>query len=195
MAGFTAMASAGKSLARLIDAYFADARPLGATNATASLVTTQDFKDGAGVPAHGVSLFLYRVDVNAPTRAAWSAVGAHDGRAHLPLDLHFLLTPWSDNAEEELTLLGCAMQCLEATPILSGPFLDRTAGWAPNEAIQVSLGSLTTEEVMRTFDSLPTDYKLSVPYIARVLRIDGLEALEVPTVVTAVAGFTPSATP
>jgi hypothetical protein len=33
------------------------------------------------------------------------------------------------------------------------------------------LAEITTEEVMRTFDSLPVDFKLSVPYLARVIRI------------------------
>lgn len=195
MAEFTALSSAGKSIARLVDAYFGDAHPLGTTTATAKLVTTADFKDGSGVPSRGISLFPYKVDVNAPTRAAWSAVGSHDGRAHLALDLHFLLTAWADNAEDELTLIGCAMQCLETMPILSGPLLDKGGGWAPNEALQVTLGEITTEEVMRTFDSLPTDYKLSIPYIARVLRLDGLQAVELPTVTTAVSGITPSPVP
>lgn len=195
MAGMAALSSAGKSIARLVDAYFGDADPLGGPTATAKLVTTADFKESSGVPSRGVTLFPYKVDVNAPTRAAWSAVGSYDGRAHLALDLHFLLTAWADNAEDELTLIGCAMQCLETTPILSGPLLDKNGAWAPNEAVQVTLGEITTEEVMRTFDSLPTDYKLSVPYIARVLRLDSLKAVDLPTVTTAVSGITPSPAP
>ncbi len=196
MAGFEALSSAGKSVVRLVDACLADAKPLGDhTPVSAKLVTTADLKNGSGVPAHGVTLFFYRVEANAPTRAAWSAVGSYDGRAHLALDLHLLLTAWADNAEDELTLLGCAMQCLETTPILSGPLLDKGGGWAPNEALQVTLGEITIDEVMRTFDSLPTDYKLSVPYVARVLRLDSRAAEHLPTVTTAVSGVAPSATP
>ena len=45
----------------------------------------------------------------------------------------------------------------------------------PGESIQIMLGELSTEEVMRTFDSLPIDYRLSVPYLA---RIEGLTTLK-----------------
>jgi hypothetical protein len=46
---------------------------------------------------------------------------------------------------------------------------------------------------MRTFDSLPHDYKLSIPYVARVVRLDGLRAVPPPDVRTAVTGVTASA--
>ncbi len=84
------------------------------------------------------------------------------------------------------------MQCLETTPILSGPLLHPSAEWAANEVVQVLLGEITTEEVMRTFDSLPHDYKLSVPYVARVVRIDSREPVPVPDVTTAVTGVVPN---
>jgi hypothetical protein len=90
-----------------------------------------------GSPA--LSILLYRIDFNRTTRAAWSAVGHLEGRAHLPLDLHFLLTPRAQNAEGEHRILGRTMQCLEATPNLSGPLLDPMALWAPGENVQVAL--------------------------------------------------------
>ena len=197
MGSFNAIAATGKSIENLLNACFSEEQPLDTATATAKLVTTEDFKTLHTVPITGVTLFFYRLDVNASMRAAWSAVGARDGRAHLPLDLCFLLTAWASNGEHELQILGRAMQCLDTTPILSGPLLSGTGEWAPNEAIQIVLGEITTEEVMRTFDSLPTDYKLSVPYIARVLRLDGRpeDDAELAEVTTAVAGLTPTATP
>jgi hypothetical protein len=50
---------------------------------------------------------------------------------------------------------------------------------------------ITTEAVMRTFDSLPVDYRLSVPYIARVVRVDGRDTANRREVTTAVAGIVP----
>jgi hypothetical protein len=106
-------------------------------------------------------------------RSAWSALGHRDGEAHLPLDLHFLLTAWATNADHEYRIIGRAMQCIENFPILSGPALDPLTDWATHEAVQICLEDLSTEDVMRTYDSLPVDYKLSVPYVARVVVIDG----------------------
>jgi hypothetical protein len=44
---------------------------------------------------------------------------------------------------------------------------------------------------MRIFDSLPTDYRLSVPYIARIMRLDGRIAAPEHPVITAIIGATP----
>jgi len=52
-----------------------------------------------------------------------------------------------------------------------------------------------TEWVMRTFDSLPTDFKLSVPYLARVVVLDARETRGAPPATTIVTGMTASATP
>lgn len=198
MGNFSAMAAAGKSVENLLNACFDEESPLDGGSATAMLVTTSDLVGATNtIPVTGVTLFCYRVDVNGPTRAAWSAAGSRDGRAHLPVDLRFLLTAWAENAEDELRILGRAMQCLETTPILSGPLLTGYGGWAPNEALQIQVGEISTEEVMRTFDSLPTDYRLSVPYLFRVLRLDGRvqDATPAPDVDAVVTGLVPTVLP
>jgi hypothetical protein len=176
VANFQSIAAAGQSLERFLTRFFTNQPPVPGRATRGVLIRTEDLEEGARADAIGspaLSIFLYRVDFNKTTRAAWSAVASHDQRVHLPLDLHYLLTPWAANAADEQRVLGCAMQCLEETPILSGPLLGQSAGWAPNEALQICLEDLPTEDVMRTFDSLPVDYKISVPYVMRVVRIDG----------------------
>jgi hypothetical protein len=128
-------------------------------------------------------------------RSAWSGVGSVDGLAHLPLDLHFLCTPWGTDAESEHRILGRAMQCMETTPILSGPLLYPAASWAPNEAVQVVLEEVSTESIMRVFDKLPIDYRPSVSYVARVTRLDGRVPQAIPDVMTAVRGMRPAVVP
>jgi hypothetical protein len=197
VASFSGLSSVGLSIVRLLDACFDEENFLGNTSAIrARLVRTEDFDKnstgGMNVPAQGVTLFLYRVDFNKATRAAWSGVGSVDGRAHLPLDLHFLLTPWATNAEHELKVLGKAMECLERQPILSGPLLNTDGGFATNEAVQIVLEDVETEAIMRTFDSLPIDFKISVPYVARVLRLDSRETRPDPKVRTVIRGVHPT---
>ena len=73
--------------------------------------------------AEGVSLCLYRVALNGLGRNL-PPRRADDGslcRPSLPVDLHFLITPWASNAEHELRILGRAMECLESNPVISGP--------------------------------------------------------------------------
>src|SRR3954464_5763481 len=80
MAGFKAIAAAGKSLERLLNAKFAedpDLETLLGHAARAAVVRTQDFDPGnhaSVLPNPGASLYLYRVDFNKTMRAAWSAV-------------------------------------------------------------------------------------------------------------------------
>ena len=152
---------------------------------------TTDFeKDNVGtaIGSPALSIYLYRADFNKTMRASWSAIGSRDGQAHLVLDLHFLLSAWADNAEFEHRIIGRAMQALETTPVLSGPLLEGSGGWSPAESVQLVLEEISTEAIMRTFDSLPTDYRLSIPYIARMVRIDSLTAVAQTPVTTVVSG-------
>ncbi|MBK5221608.1 MAG: DUF4255 domain-containing protein [Acidimicrobiia bacterium] len=204
MANSTSIAAVGLSLRELLNRSFAELDALDA-NAfralpTARLVRSEDFGQ-VGAAANSVirfpslSIFCYRVDVNRTMRAPWSAVAHHDQTIHLPLDVHFLLTPFDSDAEAELRILGATMQCLERNPIMSGPRLHPLGGWEATDAIQIVNEDLVTEDVLRTFDTLPADFRLSVAYLARVTRIDAPDEPTHPDVVTAVRGLVPSPVP
>ena len=197
MAGFAGIAAAGKSIEMLLTAGFEEFQPIDGNNTKAVLVHTIDFEPNnvsANIGSPALSIFLYRVDFNKVMRAAWSATSDQDGRSHLGLDLHYLITPWAENAEDDHRVLGRAMQTLESTPILSGPLLHSSGEWDAGESIQIVLEEVSTEAVMRIFDSLPTDYRLSVPYIARVMRLDGRVAAPEGPVITAITGAVPTTT-
>jgi Pvc16 N-terminal domain len=195
--GYTSIAAVGKSIERLIGAAFAERQPVPNRTTKVVLIRTEDLADDIArevIGTYGLSILLYRVDFNKAMRASWSAVGHADGRGHLALDLHYLVTPWADNAEYQHMILGRALQTLEATPVLSGPLLyapPLPAGYADEpqaaatDAVQLMLEDVSTEALMRTFDSLPSDYRLSVPYVARVVRIDTRIGLQHPPVTDA----------
>ncbi len=189
MADFAGLAAAGRSIRNLLEARFEEQQPLASGNTSVRLARAEDFETAnfaQFVARPAVTLFFYRVDYNKTMRAAWSAVGAYDGRSRLALDMHFLLTAWAANAEEELRILGRTMQALEDTPIISGPLLAGGAGWAPDECLQMVLGDMDSETLVRLFETLPIRYRLSVPYVARVLRVDGVVVPREPPVVTAI---------
>jgi hypothetical protein len=198
VASFTAISATGKTLERLLNAAFAVDKPHDSKTVRAVLVRTNDFDTSSGPLAGAaakLSIFLYRVEVDPVTRAGWSAVGSFDGRAHLPLDLHYLLTAWADGPEFEQDILGSAMACLETSPILSGPLLHPSSAWQPNEAIQVGPEEVATDNLMRIFDSLEASYRLSLAYRARVARIDGSVAVPPPTVTDVILGKQPGLEP
>lgn len=199
MAGFTGIAAVGTSIERLLTQAFSERQPVPNKISKAALIRTEDLADDTAIKAligdQGLTILLYRVDFNKTMRAAWSAVGNADGKGYLALDLHYLITPWAENAEHQHMIVGRAMQVLEQTPVLAGPTLYAPtlplpdyAGEpqnSPTDAVQLLLEEISTEALMRTFDSLPSDYRLSVPYVARVVRIDTAEAQPTPPVVDA----------
>jgi hypothetical protein len=194
VASFRAIAATGRTLERLLNACFDADEPIAGRNTRAVLVRSDDFEQGSAdnpIQFPALSIFLHRVEINRTMRAAWSAVASLDGRARLPLDLHYLLTPWADNAEFEHLVLGKAMECLETTPIVGGPQLFPSAEWAPNEGLQILAEDATTDAIMRTFESLESDFRLSVPYVVRIVRVDASEAHADPTVTAVVAGSVP----
>lgn len=179
MADFSSIHAAGSSITRYLRHCFDQDQPVTGKTTSVVLIRTEDLEDpnttNAIITSPCLTLFLYRIDFNKVMRAAWSSVGHVDGKAHLPLDLHFLMTAWATNAEHEYRILGRMLQGIEENPILTGPMLDPITDWTTQESIQLCMEELTTEEVMRIFDSLPVDYKLSIPYVARVLVLDGNE--------------------
>jgi hypothetical protein len=195
MAGFRAVAAVGRSIEAVLNAAYAVEQPIDANEpTTAALIQTDDL-EGLGSPQivrPALSILLYRVDFNKTTRAGWSAVGSEDGRPHLPLDLHYLLTAWASNAEHEHRILGRTLQVLEELGGLAGPLLHPDGDWLPDESVQLYLEDMATDDLMRTFDSLTCDFRLSIPYIARVVVVTG-EGTPVPEVLTFVRGLRPEA--
>lgn len=147
------------------------------TNLQFEVYGTEDFKSHM---AQGVSLFLYRVHVNSTQRSPLikDPVG-NMRRELLPLDLHFFITVWAPKASLQHAILGWAMRLLEDTPVLPSSLLNgvREETFRTDETVEVVAGQLTNEELMRIWDDLGTEYQLSVPYVARVLRIESLYEL------------------
>ncbi len=124
-----------------------------------------------------IALLLYRVTMNEHARQtrlprAQSATGV------LSLDLHYLLIAWAGNPLDEQITLAWALRQLHLHPVLDASSLSPEAGWARDEVIQLVPAELTTEDVMRIWDAIEPSYRLSVSYVARVVRIDPEQDLE-----------------
>lgn len=118
------------------------------------------------------SLFLYRVIMNEHLRNAGRGVDPSRRAIPLSVDLHYLLTVWSDNAVQEQTILAWAMLQLHQHPVLDASSLSPEAAWSTGDLIQLIPAELSTEDMVRIWDALEPAYRLSVSYIARVVRIE-----------------------
>jgi Pvc16 N-terminal domain len=128
----------------------------------------------AGEPgdATRITLYLYRITVNEHSRQAQAASAAFARPTPLGLDLHFLMSAWAGNARDEQTMLAWALRQLHMFPILDASSLSPEAAWGAGEVIQIIPAELSTEDVMRIWDALDPAYRLSVSYIARLVRLD-----------------------
>lgn len=127
---------------------------------------------------HGtrVTLYLYRVTVNEHCRQQRHGNLSQEQLPPMGLDLHYLLTAWGGNAQDEQLPLTWAMRQLYQHPILDASSLTPDATWGTDEVIQIIPAELPTEDLMRIWDALDPAYRLSVSYIVRLVRIDA-EAL------------------
>ena len=117
-----------------------------------------------------LSLFLYRVTQNEHLRNRQA--GYPRNGTPLSLDLHYLLTVWATSAQAEHSILGWALRELYARPVLDASSLTPESDWSPADVVQLIPAELSTEDMMRIWDALEPSYRLSVSYIARVVRID-----------------------
>jgi hypothetical protein len=119
-----------------------------------------------------ITLYLYRVTMNEHNRQRRPAPMSPEQQAPLGLDLHFLLTAWAANAQDELLPLTWTMRQLYLHPILDASSLSPEAGWGSDEVIQIVPSEIPTDDLMRIWDALRPPYHLTVPYVARLVRVD-----------------------
>lgn len=139
-----------------------------------------------------ITLYLYRVTVNEHARQQRPAHRPEGLPPPLSLDLHFLLTAWSSSAEDELVTLAWAMRQLYMHPLLDASSLTPNAGWRRDEVVQIIPSELPTEDMMRIWDALEPGYRLSVSYIARLVRLDPDAVDEAAPVVATRLGYGPA---
>jgi Pvc16 N-terminal domain len=193
MAGYKALAAVGRSVVALLNRRFEEELPVG-RRPQAVLAGTADFDEvdsspDAVIRFPAVSVFCYRLSVDRETRPGWSAVANADGIPRLPLRMHLLISAWDEFVESELEWLGLAVRVLESDSILTGPVLHPSGQWDPSDAIQVVPDDLALDSMSEAFQALTTDYRLCVPYLARVVRIDGRREPIAEPVATVLAGL------
>jgi hypothetical protein len=185
MATYRAVAATCEAVVRLLQQSW---RP-GAFNDARLVFRVYRTKDFSAPMDAGVSLFLYRVAPSGVQRTSPPRF-APDGRPRrrqLPLDLHMLLTPWAKEASLEQEILGWMLRTLEDNPVLPAGLLNSLAPgiFYPEETVELVAGQLSNEELFAIWDVLPSDYQVSAPYIARLVRIESeLELDEAEPVLT-----------
>ena len=96
----------------------------------------------------------------------------------LYLDLHYLVSYWDTaaaNPEAEQTVLVWTMQQLQSNPILDISILSLSSaapGWNKTDTVQIIPADLSLQDMLDIWDGLGPKYRLTIGYVARVVRVD-----------------------
>ncbi len=173
MATYQAISAVSEAIVHLLKSQFSPT-DFGGNELEFDVYAAEDFQDAMEM---GVSVFLYRVNTNGVYRTPPGRL-APDGRRQrtmLPLDLHFLLTAWARRPSLQHAIVGWMMRVLEDTPSLPNGLLNHRFAetFRPDETVELTVGEMSSEEIFRIWEMLDSkNYRISVPYLARVVRIE-----------------------
>jgi hypothetical protein len=181
MATYQAIAVTGGAILNLLEG----ARPRPEfDNAQFALFQPADFARNTPPMREGVSLLLYRVDVNGATRNQPLRQTA-DGRfvrPGLPLDLHYLLTAWAETAQKQQRLLGWAMQSIDDHAILPSALLNHSGPepdvFRPEETVELVFETLSVQDLAYAWQFSQANQQPSACLLARVVGLEPTRAQE-----------------
>jgi hypothetical protein len=134
--------------------------------ASFDLLSSADFNSDKDLK-NQVTLYLHRVALNQHLRNSKGAQSV----GPIGLDLHFLLTVWVEHARDEQAILGWAIRELHYHSFLDRGSLSAEAGWAVDEAISIVPAELSVEDMARLWEVARRGYRLSFPFLARIVRL------------------------
>lgn len=168
MAKPSAIAAVGLALVELLER----ARPT--TDWSVALYQADDFKTRK--IKTGASVYLYRV---VPSARRAPAPRPEEGGARrkppLPLDLHYLLTPWAASPDTQHLILGWMLRTVEDTPSLSSGFLNERIQqqvFGPEEDVTLTPDPLSIQDMTSVWEVGKPAVEISATYVARLVRID-----------------------
>jgi len=87
-----------------------------------------------------------------------------------------MITPWAQDVERQLRMLGWVMRLMEDTSVLSAGHLNHylveTDTFAPNEGLEVVCDPLSLTDYLTLWDRLRPRLPASATYVIRVVLID-----------------------
>lgn len=176
MAGYRSIAAVSEAIVFLLESQFVP-EDFDGNRLQFKIYRANDFSQPMTA---GVSVFLYRIYTNGTHRTPIRRVGpdGEQNRPQLPVDAHFLLTAWAQDASLQHTIAGWMMRILEDTPSLPPGLLNQkfTNVFHPDETVEISIAELTTDELFRIWDVIGNNsYQISVPYVARNVKIESMQ--------------------
>ena len=119
-----------------------------------------------------VTMLLYRVSHNEYLRNRPRSALPFGQPVPLTLNLHLLLTVWTDTALKEQSLLAWAMRELHMRPVLDRSLFADIGGYAPGDLVSLTPEELTLDDLSKLWQVLVPPLRPSMGYVARNVKLD-----------------------
>lgn len=173
MSDFTAIWAVSSTLQALLTTQI-NADPQISNPVTISLSSPKAIKSSSGNGSDSsISVWLYRVTRNEYTlnnRPNRNVANQLPGPP-IPINLYYLITPMSEEAETQQKELGKILQVCNDFAILRGSDLQDSLQGSTEE-LRLTLETLSLEELTQVWYSLQETYQLSVSYLVQVVTIE-----------------------
>jgi hypothetical protein len=137
-----------------------------------SLRTPKEMREAP--PEVGLSLWLYLVERDGflHNRPPERVDNTHIRLAPLPLDLHYLVTPITEDPETEQLIMGKVLQVFHE----HASFPVDPAHPELEDVVRVNLETLDLESITRVWSALDEPYQLCASYLVHVVNVEPDEA-------------------
>jgi len=148
-------------------------------NAQFQLIQSGDLDSGPRPVTEGVTLYLYRVAFSTARRTLPPRTDrlGRRFRPPVPVDLSYLVTAWSADAQQEQRLLGWAVRTLSDSPVIPAGYLNRfVAGgedvFGDAETVELIGDQISLQDLDNVWDVARQREQPSVAYAVRQLALD-----------------------
>jgi hypothetical protein len=177
MASYQALAAVGVAIRELL----AERYPRGEFGSLdIELVQPRDIENG--LSGEGVGILPWRLAVDTRHRASLPRTDVPGTRLRppLPVDLSFLLLPYSARAEKQLRMLGWVMRAIEDAGVLTAAQLNKTFGenpvFVPGETVELLCDPLSVTDQLSMWTHMRGHPPIGACYVARTVLLDSVGA-------------------
>jgi hypothetical protein len=182
MSDFTVIGDIGETLKKLLE----DDPWSGITSKPEiTFKSPKEIKDDGGNP-NKVSLFLYQIIENAylKNEEAQRVDNSSLRLPPLPLDLLYLVTPYSEDKTQEKIILGKVMRIFHDNAILSGTVLQGDLS-GTDEEIKLLINPISLDDLTKMWSAFQeVSYRLSLTYMVSPVKIDSTRQVSTQRVVS-----------
>lgn len=166
MAAVTAIYAVTSSLAATLTRAY-QVRPVAGLSCSFSAIGTSDMKK-LDDQTTTCAIFLYRVTHNEFLRNR----AAEGGVKPLSVNLHLMVSVWTDTPLREQTMLAWVMRELHQRPVLDNTVLQASDGFGATDMVQLTPEEISATDMSTLWQVFVPPYRMSLTYVARNLAID-----------------------